>query len=199
MFFKKGKIRSRPIIAIDCDDVILNLVDSWLRHYNVASGDNLTKKDITEWNISKFVKPEYKEKIYEYVTDPQISRNIFVGATVYEDAVRVTKWLQEYCDLYIVTATHPNNFAHKAEWIKYHFPHIDSKNIVVLYDKHLFGADYIIDDKLETVDKFSGYGILFNQPWNKRFISIFSTRVGNWRDIEKFFKRELKKIGVLQQ
>jgi len=51
VFFKKGKIRSRPIIAIDCDDVILNLVDSWLRHYNVASGDNLTKKDITELEI----------------------------------------------------------------------------------------------------------------------------------------------------
>ena len=53
-------------IILDVDDVVLNLVPNWLKLYNRDFNDNLTKEQITEWNITKFIKPEAKYSIYQY-------------------------------------------------------------------------------------------------------------------------------------
>ena len=52
------------IVAVDIDDVIISLVPTWLHLYNKDYKDNLSKNDITDWQIDKFVKPECGINIY---------------------------------------------------------------------------------------------------------------------------------------
>ena len=54
------------IVAVDIDDVIISLVPTWLHLYNKDYKDNLSKNDITDWQIDKFVKPECGINIYNY-------------------------------------------------------------------------------------------------------------------------------------
>jgi len=45
------------IIAVDVDDVIIDLVPMWLHFYNNDYKDNLSKNDITDWQVNY---PGYK-------------------------------------------------------------------------------------------------------------------------------------------
>jgi len=164
------------IVALDVDDVILDLVPNWLRYYNQDFSDNLTKDKITEWDISKFIKPSAKKAIYEYTENEEI----YETAEPVKDALRGVNLIKEYGYRTIyVTANNPYNS--KFNWlIKNEFLD-DKKDFVSAYDKSLILADYIIDDKWENVADFKGVGFLFNQPWNE--YSLYHNRVENWNDI----------------
>ena len=51
-------------IGVDCDDVVISLVPTWLSLYNKDYNDNLTPEQITDWDVGLFVKPECDNKIF---------------------------------------------------------------------------------------------------------------------------------------
>lgn len=166
----------KKIIAVDVDDVCLDLVSIWLELYNKEWNDNLTKDKITDWKISDFVKPECGKKVLKYIEDPSIydlcqqipgaltginylktiGRVIFLTASTNGASGRKYKWLKE------------NNFIDKIE------------DYVEAHDKLLIRADIMIDDKYETIKCFDGAGFLFTQPWNKKY--YYPQRIDSWAE-----------------
>ena len=164
------------IVALDVDDVVLDLLPSWLRCYNRDYDDNLIKDKITEWDISKFVKPIAKKAIYYYVDKEEIYKT----AMPVENALKGMNLIKEYgYRIIYVTANNPYNS--KFDWLFKNKFLDDYKDFVSAYDKSLILADYLIDDKYDNVINFKGKGILFDQPWNKD--SAYHNRVKNWDDI----------------
>jgi 5'(3')-deoxyribonucleotidase len=178
----------KPIISCDMDDTLSkDFCQKWLEYYAFDSGHKLTVDMVQEWDLTKYVLPEYKNKIYDYLKNKQISNVIFKSCTPSDNAQEVTKWLQEHFELYIVTATNPYNLPSKAAWLERYFPHISLDRLVVLSSKNLFSADYLIDDRWTTIRDFPGKGILYTQNWNKS--AKPKTRVNNWLDIKSYFEQ----------
>lgn len=165
-------------VFVDVDGVVANLYITWLELYNNEYKDNLTENGILEWGIEKFVKPECGLKIFKYIENPFI----------YDDVLPIPGALEKINFLKslgfrIVYATTPakNTYGVKYDWLtKYSF--IESRNdYIEIHDKSLLLGDYLVDDNLNTVKKFRGAGILYTQPWNKRF--KYAKRANNWHQV----------------
>lgn len=164
------------IIGCDVDDVLLNLMESWLRIYNRDFKDNLKKEKITDWDISKFVKPEAKQKIYQYISEPQV----FSVAQPIEGALESINILKSKGHRIIyITANSPLGI--KEQWLKGYGFLDKMEDFYLAYDKSLILCDYLIDDRYENVQTAHGKGILVNRPWNKKH--DWKLRANNWKEI----------------
>ena len=172
-------------IGIDMDDVLNTLVDEWILNiYNKEYGDTLTIKDVNDWDVTKYVKPECGSKIYDILLRPDFFEHLPVKLYAQE----VTKRLSEQYDLYVVTAYSPKTVVNKVNWLAKHFPHINTKHIIFCNAKGLIKTDYLIDDGPHNILDYHNNGgtnpIVFDRPWNHSLPSTFN-RVDNWLQIEK--------------
>lgn len=173
------------VIAVDVDDVCLDLMPNWIKKYNFEYDDSLTKDDILDWNISKFVKEEAKERIYSYVKDDEI----FLSASPIKNSLETILWLKEKHRIVYVTANDPLNC--KFKWLLDNGFIESVDDLVVAYDKNLIKSSILIDDKYGNVVNRTG-GWLFNQPWNKQY--NFKNRVDNWLDIKEKIQKGIIKL-----
>jgi 5'(3')-deoxyribonucleotidase len=169
-------------IAIDLDDTLNNLCDSWLPPYNKDYNDHLKRENLVKWKIDELVKPECGNKIYDYLREPGFFKNL----NIQPEAKEVTEWLVKYYDIQIVTAYFPESCVDKADFIKIQLPHIDPKNIIFCNDKSWIKADYMIDDGAHNILGFEGQGIVVDAPYN-RFLGNQYPRVYTWQDIKIWF------------
>jgi len=172
-------------IAIDLDDVLNNLVDEWILNvYNKEYNDTLTIKDVNDWDVTKYVKPECGSKIYEILLRP----NFFETLSPKIHAIEVTERLVSKYELYVVTAYHPKTVVNKVNWLSKNFPHINPKNIIFCNAKGLIKADFLIDDGPHNILDYHNNGgkhpIVFDRPWNSHLPSSFN-RAKDWLQIEK--------------
>ena len=166
------------VIACDVDDTVLNLMPDWLKMYNEACGDNLTKEQVTDWDISQFAKEG--KKIYEFLKLPHLFRN----ATPIEGALDGVKFLRTI-GARVVFVTFNDVADSKLEWLHDHGFLSRLEDFYVARDKSLIRADIIIDDNCNNVISFThGRGILVNRPWNVKY--DYTPRAYNWGDIVKY-------------
>lgn len=148
------------LIAVDVDGTVANLMDVWLSRYNRDYNDNLRFEQITEWDVSKFVKPECGERIYSYLDDPTIYNDVspIEGAVDGVNSLRLAGHRVVF-----VTA---GGEASKYEWLlKYGF--LDNrKDYVRCVDKSLIRADVLVDDGPHNLAVFHGGRILLRNPAN---------------------------------
>jgi 5'(3')-deoxyribonucleotidase len=170
-------------IMIDIDGVLNTLDTTVLEVYNEDSGDNLRPKDITEYHIEKFVKPEYRESFKNYFLDKRVWRRIEV--VKYACEVLNKLWDEGY-NLIFVTKTECENMVKKRNWLNRNFPFMGTDNIRKrLYSapkKQFIRADIAIDDGLfNLVGDRTYYSICFDKPYNQtdELIPCF-TRVYDW-------------------
>jgi len=169
-------MNKKLIIALDVDDVILDLVSNWIRIYNRDFNNSVRKEDVNSWDIGAIVRPEDRGAMYEYASNAEI----FNTAPPVIDALEGVNLIKSYGHR-VIYATANNPFGCKLPWlIKHKF--LDSEDdLVTAYDKSLILADYLIDDKYDNVLAFKGKSYLFSQPWNEGL--SFHNKVLNWRNI----------------
>lgn len=161
------------IIFVDVDGVCADLGSEWIRRYNRDSGDNLTLEKITDWGIHKFVKPEYKLKIFDYLRDEDI----------YDYVEQIPGSLDGIRELRnaghrVVFATTVARGARssKFEWLiqnGYLSNSVDiippADNYIEVKDKSLLRGDLLIDDGYHNVSAFCGKSILYRTHHNKQY------------------------------
>jgi len=164
------------IVALDVDDVVLDLVPNWIRIYNRDFNNSVKEEDIHSWDIGAIARPEDREAMYEYCNNVEI----FDTAPPVINALEGVNLIKSLGHR-VIYATANNPFGCKLPWlIKHKF--LDSKDdLVTAYDKSLILADYLIDDKYENVLAFKRKAYLFSQPWNEGL--AFQSRVLNWKNI----------------
>lgn len=172
-------------IAVDVDDVTLDLVPNWLNYYNKDFSDNLKKEDILTWDISKYVKPEAKKEIYHYTKKGEV----FKTARPIIGAIKGIKEIKSWgYRIIFVTAGNPMNA--KYEWLCKYDVLADKKDFVVAEDKSLIIADVILDDRWENVVKFKGKSFLMDAPWNRQYDTLH--RVLNWNDFIMKLRNDIR-------
>ena len=180
--------KKKKDLLLDLDSCLNNLDEVWISKYNEDYQDNLTREDIIRWETHTIVKPECGHKIYDYLLLPNFFRDLGIQPNAY----RVTKWLQQYVDIHIVTAYTPTTCVDKCEWLKHYLSHIEQKNIIFCNNKGLLKADYCIDDGGHNIEDFNktnpcGLPIIFEAPWN-RYLKNKFIRANGWLEIQEVFE-----------
>jgi 5'(3')-deoxyribonucleotidase len=170
-------------IGIDMDQVIADIMSEWLRRYNNDYNDNLSPKDITEWNFHNIVKPECGKKIYTYLDDPDLFRNL----PVIDESQDAVYELSKNYEIFIITAPfNPNNILPKYDWLKKNFNFISEKNYVFTRNKSIANTNWLIDDNPDNFIGYSGEPLLYNAPHNKSYQGDI-LRFDNWQEIVFYF------------
>lgn len=165
----------KNIIALDIDDVTLDLIPHWIAFYNKETGDNLTINKIKSWDMAAYA--AYPDKLYAYLKN----RNLYKGISPVSGAIGGINKIRKK-GYRVVFATVSTN---EQSGVKFNV--LKSLKIVESYndyieasDKSLILADIIVDDKPDNVVGFSGAGLLFTKPWNKTFKL---PRANNWKEV----------------
>jgi len=173
-------------IFCDIDDTLLNFIPTLLEVYNADYNDNLTKDDITDWQLDLFVKPECGVKIYDYFSDPNL--NLYYAIKPIKNSLNIINLLKKN-NHRIIFCTRLDPFNRKLNWLVENGFTKDSKDYVLAEDKTLLDAYVIIDDRFKYIQEYNEShrkAILINQPWNKKYDYVY--RAYNWNDVLNFIK-----------
>lgn len=154
------------LISVDIDNCLNNLTECVLEVYNADSGDNLSLSDITAYHIENFVKPDYKDKFYQYFLDRNVWKKIKVQPHCREV---LAKLFNEGHRIIFVTTTEPENLPKKKNWLMRNFPFLDiRKSLFSCPVKQLVKCNILIDDCIaNATGERDYYSILLTYPWNK--------------------------------
>ena len=157
---------SRTIIAIDLDDVLNDLVETWLAEYHLLTGDGLRIEEITSWGIAGFAKCSDDE--FHAMLNPRMYGSVR-PTRVADDAIRLAA---SFADVYIVTAYkgYPGITDAKVLWCERNLPMWLVTDLVFANDKSRFRCDWMIDDNprnLEAQWQGLGSAMLIEKPWNR--------------------------------
>lgn len=174
------------IIGIDIDNVLNNLSECTLAIYTQDSGDNLKESDITEYNISKFIKEEYRKDFYKYFSDERV-RSMLKGNLVAAQTIR--KWKDKGYTIYLISATHPLNVGWKYEITQKLYPNLfEWYDYIWTSNKHQFNLDVLIDDCLDNFHEFPDrFQIVLDKPWNQTE-EYYVHRCKDWNEIDELIR-----------
>ena len=172
----------RKTIAIDMDNVIVDIQTNWIDLYEKEFGVKVSKEDLHG-------KPED-----EAFPDSIAARSLlykpgfFRDAPMMDGAKDAVFQLQKDFDIYIVSAAmeFPHSLPEKYDWLAEHVPFISWRNIIFCGDKSVIHTDYLIDDHLKNLDFCQGTPILFTASHNVHVAK--HTRVNNWQEVLDFFE-----------
>jgi 5'-nucleotidase len=174
------------LIGIDIDDTVADLVPTWIKRYNQKYSDTLAVKEISDWDISKFVKPECGKKIYDLLI-----KNLYDDVLPIFGAIKGIHALREQGhQIVYITSFCPTTAGRKYDWLKEYHLIENLREYMECNNKALVRIDILIDDRAETIQNLSKstIGILYNRPWNVEAIS-HNLRARSWKDVLSFVNK----------
>lgn len=176
----------KPVVLMDLDSVVVDLLQPWLDMYNMEYDDNLTEAQIDDWDTHKFVKPECGMCIYKYLNTP----NFFADLDPIEGAVAGLEELASLAEVVIVTSALalPQATVDKLAWVQRYLPFIPKKNIIVTARKDLIHGDIMVDDSpANLAETPARHKVVFDYAYNRHVLD--AERVHNWPELVEAVKR----------
>jgi len=153
----------QQIIAIDLDDTTWEFNEPILARYNKKYDDTLMFDELTDWDVTKFIKPECKNYFKEFVTEDLFKNDIIID----DDVVRKLTTLNDKADIFFVTAAISKTLPWRYEKLKQYLPWVKDEQLIKLKNKNLFKCDVLIDDNADNCMYCHSVSYLINKPWNK--------------------------------
>lgn len=182
------------IIAVDCDQVLNNLIEKTLEFYNTHNNKNIKISELTSYNLYDCLKKEDADGIIKLFKN----KALWDSLTPVEGAKEgLKKLIDNGHKVRIVTATAPENFVWKMSWFKKHFPFFNTDNVIRMMDKSLLKCDILIDDCL---DQLLGHKmchrVCLDYPWNRNITDFIYDirRCKNWNEILEIVNQIEKEI-----
>ena len=184
---------SGKVIAVDVDEVLVDVLPMHLKWCNMFAGTSYTLEDIGyEYDLS-LVFPEM-DGIMDFWSTPHLYQKLKPkeGAVEY-----LSKLNEEGFEIGFVTYCKKAHLSSKCKWLKFHFPFY--KFIYATKEKGYVRCDYFIDDR---------HTYLNQQPDNVKLIKFdtpylqsealepggkWIVKAKDWKDIYEIIKTEEKK------
>lgn len=174
-----------PIIGVDLDDVLWDLLDAWLQRYNSIVDANVKPDDITSWNIEQYILPNTKEILFYILEQKDFWDTVRPMNGAVEALYRL---VNDGYNIYIVTASDYRTIPAKLKCFFRLFPFIRQDQVVVTKEKQLLDLDVMIDDNPENLCHASYDKLLFDRPSNQWVDKEDLKRVYTWAEIYQFIK-----------
>ena len=189
--------KPRLVIAIDCDDVIVDTSHALINYYNRTYGTHLQLKDMYNNSPAWDVKTE-EEAILR--CEEFLRTDEFQKIAPSKEAIASIKKMAAVHELHLVTGRSDFLEAATMAMVELYFPKVfasiehtgmyggkpRSKGDVCVQIK----ADLLIDDHIRHAEQVASHGIhvlLFgNYPWNqKKTLPKYIRRVKDWAEVER--------------
>jgi 5'(3')-deoxyribonucleotidase len=200
---------NKPIIAFDCDDVIVSTGSLLIEHYNELHGTNVQPQD-------------FYSKDYEHVwqADPETAtRDLFAYLLTDEyanlapmaGAVETLKKLRNDFILYIVTGRPDETDEATHEWVAKYLPNIFEKIVFTNFFKlsdskgalrtkadvcKELGAQWLVDDHLHHIKNVTEQGIMGllygDLAWEQLSEPLTNVvKIKDWNELSMYFDQQL--------
>lgn len=173
-------------ILIDVDDTIEDLIPAWIdwldKKYNLA----VTYEEVDCWDIYKKFPGLTKEQVYA----PLFIDAFWKTVKPKSDAVAyVQKLFEDGYDIYLCTNSNLETIKRKREYIiDTYFPYLKDK-IIIISNKQMLRADFLIDDNPKNLIGGTYNKIMFKCPHNKHLSKEDKRQMylitDSWEDIYK--------------
>ncbi len=175
----------RLSIAIDMDEVIVDLMPKFYKHYETLTGRSVNVSDLEGRKI-------YQLEGGEGIRETLWERGFFRDLPFIEGAAETLDWLRQHYDLYFVTAAMEfrNSFEDKYDWLHEQLPWVHWRQIVFCGDKSIIATDYMIDDHAHNLETFRGTPLLFDALHNRAETRF--RRLRNWAEVQAYFTTQLQ-------
>jgi len=175
-------------IAIDIDEVCNNLMESVLTIYNKRHGTNYILDDCQNFDLHKNFEPDAANEMYELFGAEDVQA---ILRPIDDAQWGIETLMNMGYQVYFATATTPQNFGWKANWLLKNFPFINSHQIIDIYNKGILNVDVLIDDHIDNL--ISGFydRVCLDRPWNRNIRDdLFEIyRCLSWREIIKIIEK----------
>ncbi|MCD1258614.1 hypothetical protein B5M42_007180 [Paenibacillus athensensis] len=183
--------RYKATLLFDLDDVLADFLTALLNEYNGRYNDRLTLDDVTEWDLSRSVKPECGRRVYDLFQTPGLFRQLSPKPHAADVLQRLSSRGFEivivsdsppghaYCDYRQDASRVSNPTDDKRKWLREHLPMVDPHNLIITGQKWRVAGDLLIDDKPETYETFVSLGsrcLLMDQPYNRHVAGALRAR-----------------------
>lgn len=172
-------------LMIDMDDVITR--GNFHEYVEEFMGIKIDMDKTTNYYIIQETVESKKEEFWNYVKD----KDLYKGASLFEDCYEVLEKLNKKYDIYIVTSylwrdvidISGKNLGYKYYYLKEMLPFIDPSKYIFTTNKNLLKFDIKLDDKIGNLEG-ADTKILFNS-WhnNHETYSEDIIRVNNWKEV----------------
>ena len=176
----------RARVAVDMDEVLVDLVPRLLESYNCAFGERLTREGLEGRALGEVVPPDRRAALEELVLEP----SFFADLDPMPGGIEALRELASVYEVFVASAAMevPTSLAAKFAWLRRHVPFVPASHLVFCGDKAIVDADYLIDDTARHFARFRGTGILFEAPHNRHVTG--HVRVRDWQDVRRLFLAE---------
>lgn len=177
-------------ILIDLDDVLTNMLDTWVDWLNHFNKLDVKVEDIKQWDMSIAFSTLTQEQIYF----PLQQREFWQCVCTRSDAREYVKRLfDEGYNIYIVTSTRPHLMQYKMSYcIEPFFPYIDYEHIITCYNKQMIKGDVLVDDYPNNLIDGDYEKILFSRSHNENQADSSLFHIArDWEEVYKIIHKIL--------
>lgn len=162
----------RPIVGIDVDGVLLDILPPWCRLYNRDWNDKLVPEQVTDWNMASFVKEECGKQVYRYLGTTELYDRMDAVAGAAEGVQAIRDMGAQV--LFITTSQDGQGDAKREALRRLGFLPPASEDpfaseLCQFPHKHLLPISLMIDDYIGNLEPLQVPGILFPAPYNEQF------------------------------
>lgn len=162
-------INNKPVIKIDCDGVLRDLLPKMIEVYNDAYHTNLTEEDIKYFDVSKvFTKCMEVDNIPAHIWLFQKNGyELFMKSPVLKGAKEAMDLLHEK-GYYIVIVTYQHSLDNKVDtllWLDKHNIYYDS--ICFTNQKQIINGEIVVDDNIDYLNQCNeSLKVCIKAPYN---------------------------------
>jgi 5'(3')-deoxyribonucleotidase len=166
-------------LGIDVDDVVLDLLTPWLKRIARAVGDGVkephwTPDDLTQWEFWKDLGVE------ESLVWSTLTPDLYNDALPFPGVIEALREIRDMGhQVVFVTSTQSlDEFVAKQRWLIRHgvgtlndeFKGVGKWSEIKTKGDPSLHLDWLVDDYVGNLEKFTGYGVLVTRPHNRRTI-----------------------------
>lgn len=183
-----------PVIGIDLDDVLWDLLEAWINRYDEITDDNVKPSDIKSWDVSKYINKGSKEMLFYILEQSDFWETVNPRP---ESQKYLKQLIDDGYDVVIITASHYKTLNHKMSRFFDLFPFIEKEQVIVAHRKQMIDIDLLIDDNPENLRDSSYIKVLFDTPHNEWLNEkeIGAIRLSNWKEIYEYIVEKLPVRG----
>ena len=162
------------------DDTIFDFIEPMIQRYNKWYNDKVTKSDLTDYDVSKFIRIPREKFFMEYASEYAFSvMKPYPFAKEFVDEVWKTN------DVYFVTSCPSHEVPYRYTLLKRYFPAIDESKFIKCSNKQMVNIGILFDDFPKNLVGGSYVPVIYRQPWNENF--AIQNEITNWKDaLEKY-------------
>lgn len=168
----------KKILAVDVDQVLLDIVEPWIDWYETITGD-----------VAKLTRTTKVQDFMPEIKDPLIffkNPNLYDELKPYPEAISALKNLSKYYDIVFVSHCFPEHEISKRYFLKRYFDF--EYRFISTGDKEAVKMDIFIDDSIDMLNKVKEYQpnvYCIQYVTNISIIVNNFIKFNNWKKLEK--------------